>query len=49
MAVVVRRGDVDAAVTLLAGHGESAAPIGRIEAHDGEPEADVSVTGSFAG
>ncbi len=45
MALVV--GDPDAAVRLLAEHGEAAVPIGRIEAGDGEAAADIRVPESW--
>ena len=35
--------DASAAIALLAEHGEQAVAIGRIEAFDGEPRADIAV------
>ena len=43
MALVVAEADADAALALLAEHGESAARIGRVEAADGPASATVAV------
>jgi phosphoribosylformylglycinamidine cyclo-ligase len=47
MALVVS--DPAAAIALLAEHGETAVPIGRIEAGSGEPRAEVATPPGWPG
>ena len=45
MVAIVRPADVDAAIAMLAGYGETASTIGRLEQHDGAAAAEVTVAG----